>query len=326
MSIQQIVDPGKIEPELIKLWEKLSKEKTRACLFNLIVFNKLSERTDYFRDIVRKVSEKYPCRILFISSDPTSSQNYLKTAISIVGEGSIACDSIDIGVAGKDLEKVPFLILPHIIPDLPVSLLWTEDPALPHPLFEPLAKLATRIVFDSESADNLTAFAEKVLALKHLDLADLNWVRMERWRDLLASLFRTEEEVKKIEQIHITYNSHPTQSFCHLKVQSLYLIAWLFRWTKPKFTLTAANWETLGPGTLISVDITTSDGHHYQCARNPKQYSQVTIQTSTAEKCDLPHQFVLGKVATGYSLIKEIMMKGTSQHYLQMLETLSRVC
>src|SRR5690348_8539575 len=140
MTTQQIVDPAKIEPELIRIWEGLAKEKMRACLFNLIVFNRLSDRTDYIRDIVQKVSEKYPCRVLFITQDPQSPHSYLKTAVSVVGNGTIACDYIDIGFAGPEMQRVPFVLLPHIIPDLPVSLLWTEDPSHDHPLFEPLIK------------------------------------------------------------------------------------------------------------------------------------------------------------------------------------------
>ena len=95
MTIQQIVSPERIETELLKIWEDLSKEnKMRASLFNLVVFNRLSSRTDYIRNIVQKVVEKFPCRTLFISQDTDTKQNYLKTAISVLfpnaGESSIA--------------------------------------------------------------------------------------------------------------------------------------------------------------------------------------------------------------------------------------------
>ncbi|HAB99095.1 MAG TPA: hypothetical protein DCE71_04665 [Parachlamydiales bacterium] len=112
MTIQQIVSPDQIEKQLQSIWEALVKEnKMRASLFNLIVYTHLSARTDYFRSIVQKVIEKFPCRILFISFDPDTSQSYLKTAVSVVtpsqGETTIACDNIDIGVAGSEIEKVP---------------------------------------------------------------------------------------------------------------------------------------------------------------------------------------------------------------------------
>jgi glucose-6-phosphate dehydrogenase assembly protein OpcA len=344
MTIQQIVSPEKIEPELNRIWEKLAKEKMRACLFNLIVFNRLSKRTDYIRDIVQKVSEKYPCRVLFITSDPDAEHSYLKTAVSIVGNGNIACEYIDIGVSGSCLEKVPFLLLPHIIPDLPVSLLWTEDPTLSHPLFKPLVKLANRLIFDSESADSLFEFSKVVLDLRKKegkDTADLNWARTEGWRDLIASLFHSEERLDKINQIKITYNTKGSDFFCHLKVQSLYLISWLasrlnwnfkkassnleFQFGEKKAMIYEDVWEKLGPGTVISVDIETVDGHLHKCTRIPAQYHTVNIQASSPEKCELPFQFILGRTATGQSLIKEIITKGTSEHYLNMLEELKNL-
>lgn len=324
MTIQQIVDPGNVESELMRIWDGLAKEKVRACLFNLIVFNRISSRTDYFRNIVQKVSEKYPCRVLFISTDPDSHTPYLKTAVSVVGSGSIACDYIDIGVSGPDLQRVPFVVWPHIVPDLPVTLLWTEDPTKFHSLFEPLSKLASRVIFDSECADNLPAFSEKVLGLKGIDVADLNWARTEGWRDLIASLFHSQE--KTIEEIKISYNASETEFFCHLKVQSLYLVNWLasrLHWhKKQKVKIEADKWEKLGPGTVISVDLTTEDGTHYACSRIPTQYHYVTIQIASQQQCELPYQFVLGKTATGQSLVKEIITKGTSVHYLDMLKHL----
>ncbi len=353
MTIQQIVDPSNIEPELIRIWEGLAKEnKMRACLFNLIVFNRISARTDYFRNIVQKVIDKYPCRVLFITSDPEAPVPYLKTAVSVVapigGEGSTACDYIDFGVSGPDMERIPSVILPHIIPDLPVSLLWTEDPSQAHPLFSPLSKLARRIIFDSESADSLLAFAQKVLALRAetgTDIADLNWARTEGWRDLLASTFDSSERIaqlKKINQLKITYNAKETEFFCHLKVQSMYLLGWFtkqMKWNVKKTSkslafefdegrkaeILKAEWEKLGPGTIISVDLASSDGHRFECSRIPNQYHTVTIQISSPEKCELPYQFVLGQTATGQSLVKEIITKGTSKHYLETLEELNRL-
>lgn len=353
MTIQQIVSPERIEPELLKIWETLAKEKKmRASLFNLIVFNRLSSRTDYIRNIVQKVVEKFPCRTLFISQDPDVKKSYLKAAISVVvpeaGESSVACDQIDIGVAGSDLEQVTFLILPHILPDLPVYLLWAEDPSQPHPLFSPLSSLATRIIFDSESADNLLIYAEKLLELHaetNIDIADLNWARTEGWRDLIASTFDTPkriDELKQISSLKITYNSRGTEFFCHLKIQGMYLLAWLSSRLKWKFhqatkdlhfefqaeerkisaSIESTAWEKLGPGTVIAVDILSKD-HFFKASRIPEMYHHVKIQISSEEICELPYQFVLGKTATGQSLVKEIITKGTSTHYLDMLKELT---
>jgi glucose-6-phosphate dehydrogenase assembly protein OpcA len=254
---------------------------------------------------------------------------------------SIACDHIDIGVAGNERERVPYLILPHILPDLPITLLWAEDPCDTHPLFQPLTKLAHRIIFDSESADNLLGFAKTVLALKKVDIADLNWARTEGWRDLITSLFDSGERLamlQDISEVKIVYNGRPTEFFCHLKIQSMYLLAWLssrldwncqksdknlnFTFEHVSASIESAEWEKIGPGTILSVTLTTSKKVKFECARIKEKYHYVSIQISSPDKCDLPYQYLLGQTATGQSLVKEICNKGTSHHYLEMLEHL----
>jgi len=349
VTTPQIVKPEEIESKLLKIWEELAKEnKMRACLFNLIVFNRYSNRTDYIRSIVQKVIEKFPCRLIFISEDPNPHTPYLKTAVSVimtqVPASTSACDHIDIGVAGNENQRVPYLILPHILPDIPVTLLWAEDPCTPHPLFEPLSKLCDRIIFDSESADNLLAFSKTVLKLKEtttLDIADLNWARTEGWRDLIMSVFDSSsrlEQLKDLSELKIVYNGRPTEFFCHLKIQSMYLLSWLssrmgwnckkadknlrFEFDQLKASIEATEWEKIGSGTIISVSLTTAQKEHFECIRIKERYHYVSIQISSEEKCDLPYQFLLGQTATGQSLVKEICMKGTSKHYLEMLKQL----
>ncbi len=361
MTTQQIVNPSQIESELSRIWESLDKtNKTRACLFNLIVFNQLSSRTDYIRNIVQKIIDTFPCRVLFVSHDSDPSKSYLKTAVSVMasqGKSGAVCDDIDIGVAGSDWERVPYVILPHIVPDLPVYLLWGEDPSQPHPLFQPLAKLATRIIFDSESADSLFGFAQTLLSFKEqkgLDIADLNWARLEGWRDLLSSTFDSKErlgDLNDVKEIFITYNARESEFFCHLKIQAMYLLAllsarlgWRFQFAeghKGSFrfhfdhgisaTVESCFWPDLAPGSITSMGITSNRQAHYHFMRNQKQLHQVTVQISTEERCELPYQFILGKSQIGQSLVREIFLKGTSHFFLQMLHQLTlldkeRIC
>ncbi len=345
MTTQLLVQPENIEHELLKIWETLSKEnKIRASLFNLVVFNKLSKRTDYVRSIVQKVVEKFPCRTLFITEDPDTQTSYLKTAVSVlIPNETIACDLIDIGVAGKDMAKIPYLILPHLIPDLPVYILWTEDPSATHPLFDPLSKLATRMIFDSESTDHLFMFATTLLSLKersNFDIADLNWGRTQGWRNLIASCFDTPKkfhDLADISKLKIVYNARVSEFFCHLKIQAMYLLAWLsscldwklvstghlsFKFEKTEAIIETAFWEGLGSGTVISVEMTTSKGEHFYACRIKERYHYVSISNSSPNSCELPYEFVLGQTKTGQSLVNEICMKGTSVHYLDMLREL----
>lgn len=242
----------------------------------------------------------------------------------------------------------PIYFTPHILPDLPTTLLWTEDPTQSHPLLKPLTQLANRVIFDSESSNNLFEFAQTVEKLKaagNFDVADLNWARTEEWRNLIASIFQSSErkkELEKLTNVHIVYNQRVTEHFCHLKIQSMYLLAWLSNrlgWECKKstkelhFKFSSENgniyatiqteiWKNLGPGSVISLRLETSDQTTYSSQRIPNQPHYVNIEITCHDKCELPYQFLLGQTATGHSLVQEICRKGTSSHYLEMLKTL----
>jgi glucose-6-phosphate dehydrogenase assembly protein OpcA len=352
MTTQQIVSPAQIESELLRIWDSLDKTRQmRASLFNLIVFNRLSTRTDYIRNIVQKIIDTFPCRVLFVTHDPDPHKHYLKTAVSVIaskGPNGTVCDDIDIGVAGAEWERVPYVILPHLLPDLPIYLLWAEDPNEAHPLFQPLAMLSTRIIFDSESAEHLRGFSQSLLSLKEQkgrDIADLNWARMEGWRDLLASTFDSKDRIhdlNDIQELSITFNARKTDFFCHLKIQAMYLLGlvssrlgWNYqsmKKTNNRFcfefdndisaSIESAFLQDLPPGSILSMKVVTKGHSHYEFVRNDKPPFQVTVQISTHDRCELPFQFVLGKSPMGQSLVREIFLKGTSPFFLETLRQL----
>ncbi len=349
MITQQIVAPSEIESELLRIWDELAKtNKMRAGLFNLIVFNELSSRTDYFRTIVQKIIDRFPCRVLFLAHDPDPSKSYLKTAVSVIapeGQNAIACDNIDIGVAGSEWERAFSLVLPHLVPDLPIYLLWADDPAKKHPLFEKLSNLANRVIFDSESSDCLYDFAEAALRLnkKGMYIADLNWARTEGWRDLLAATFENRlSDLHDIAEIRIVFNARPTEFFCHLKIQSMVLLAlfasrlsWKLKSAEEKegkfhfafdsgikAVIEPTVWESLGSGTVIALEIKTKAETCYSLARMPQAKHQAAIQIVSRDRCDLPVRYMLGQTASGQSLVREIFQQGTSAFFLATLQEL----
>jgi glucose-6-phosphate dehydrogenase assembly protein OpcA len=348
---QRLVKPAQIETELDRIWEQLTQLNiVRASLFNLIIFHRESPRTDYLRTIVQKVVDQFPCRTLFVSHDATSSLSYLKTAVSVIaqkGEKGIACDSIDIGVAGSDWERVPYLIRPHLLPDLPVYLLWAEDPAKPHSLYDPLIEMATRVIFDSECIENLRNFARTLLEQRHrIEVADLNWVRLESWRDLFASTFETKTQLDRLRNcssMTVRYNFYENKPFCHSHLQALYLCCWLSarlsipvlrlkkkkdRWVlswnqRGMATLLPESWKEVHPGGILSVEIAVDHTAEIQITRNTQNPEMATITISTKESCELPSHYLLGKTPVGQSLSRELLQRGTSPFFLETLEHLA---
>lgn len=360
MTASHIVTPSTIQKELNILWDSLeNKNKMRASLFNLIFYCKTSPRNEYIRKITQKIIEKFPARIFFITSEESDEKIPVKTAISIMsaeqGEYDITCDFIEVSTTRASELDVPFIIMPHIIPDLPIFVVWAEDPSEKSALREELQNIATRFIFDSETTQDLKNFARSILDIKeksHCEIADLNWARLESWRDLLVAVFSDDSLIAKLKKMHrltIEYNAQTTPFFCHTKIQSLYLQAWLASRLEWKILSTKVEGDnlqmhyhnplgdevsvvikpqkqsTLPPGLILSVSIEDGEKDHFSFSRGPEAPNQITCSYSSKMECALPTKFLIAKGESGQSLVKEICHKGTSSHYLEIITLLSKM-
>ncbi|HEV3269470.1 MAG TPA: glucose-6-phosphate dehydrogenase assembly protein OpcA [Candidatus Rhabdochlamydia sp.] len=352
------VSPAQIEQELKRIWESLeTKNITRACLFNLIFFTYDNPRKAYFQKVAHLVVEKFPSRVLFITIDQTSQKEELMTQVSMLFSGKaeydVACDYIEVQSSHSSQERIPFLILPHILPDLPVYLVWAEDLGQNELLLQSLEPLANRIIFDSEATCNLSLFARYCLQHQsiHYDIADLNWARIESWRDILSAVFSSEEKLERVQQtqnLHIFYNAQQSTFFCHAKIQSLYLQAWLACQLKWEFKSLEEQKERIictyqgkaGPiqifiapvvhthlptGLIVSIEILLKDTSSFIFSRDIEQQNHITVQETTLKQCALPARYIFPKGGAGHSLVQEICRRGNSSHYLQVLNLLQNI-
>lgn len=358
-----VVDPSDIESSLNQIWEKLASHeggaKMRACLFNLILVTQNTPRVPYFRGVAERVIEKFPSRVLFINIEKGKKEEDLRTSVSVVGASGhmsdVACDFIEFSIPEGCAERIPFAVLPHLITDLPVYLLWAEDPILENPLSYQLEKLASRMIFDSESTENLTLFAKSLLhhhEVVKCDIADLNWARTETWRTLILSTFRSPARLKELADtasLKIEYNALETTFFCHTKIQAVYLQGWLacqLGWqfqesqvqqNKDVFIYKNAQNQPISielipglvkdltPGVVISFRLSTRGEEHFEFVLNPDTPLQITLYICSRDKCEMPTQFVHSKGGIGFTLVKEICRKGTSAHFLCLMEFLSKL-
>src|ERR1700722_226872 len=95
-----------------------------ASLFNLIIYTIDEAKKDYLNEIAQTILKKYPCRMTFIHGCSDTDKDYIHTTVTTAvvsdNENTIACDQITIEVSQKQFHRIPFLILPHIVPDLPL--------------------------------------------------------------------------------------------------------------------------------------------------------------------------------------------------------------
>ncbi|MCH9626075.1 MAG: hypothetical protein S4CHLAM123_12650 [Chlamydiales bacterium] len=346
-----------INEELKRLWDsELGENKIRASLFNLVLYVQKTERTEHYNTLIKSVVSKFPCRVILVISDENSTQEYLKTKVSseTIGQGElqIFCELIQIEVAGKLIERVPFIILPQILPDLPVYLLWTQDPATENTILPHLEPLADRIIFDSESTSDLQAYSKTVLSLMqrfHCKIGDLNWSALSGWRKIFTQVFDSEDSFQSLAQsnlIRINYNKFGGKFYKHTEIEAAYLQAWLASRLNWKFQTFEINEENVRltykrpthevivlltpqedegqpPGAILSIEIESlKDKGLYTFKRHPET-RQVFIQYSEKDHCNLPYCTLLSGISEGQEIVEEIFYPSGGKHYLEMLTSLS---
>lgn len=350
------VPPAEIEKALLNIWESMkTPTKMRSSLFNLVIFTRRAERIDYFKQITEKLLNSFPCRVIFIVADPQKPEGALETLVSVISppisHGFVICDLIEIRAAPSALSKTTSIAISHLLPDLPVYFLWADDPLLQDTVCSALERVASRVIMDSESCADIVSFAKVVLNQQKknsYEIADLNWARMESWRDMITGAFARQDKrsmLSTLTSVVISYNTEPSLYFKKVKVQALFLQGWLasrLGWKLDAFEekkeglsfhystgsqkihvlLAAEKVPKLWAGTILGVEFHTTDGRHYLFKRNIDRPQEAAMYYSSKEECYLPSHFLFTKTDSGQSLVKEICHSETSKHYLQMLEFL----
>lgn len=358
ITYEDTLEIENIEQQLNHLWKTLAvSNKLRACLFNLVVYVDESVRANYFRNLVQLVIKKFPCRILFLETEPKSTFDRLNAEVSAVSSGdtqhAFACDQITIHASGKAIERIPFILYPHILPDLPVHILWGGDPQEDNPLIKRLLSISDRIIFDRESESDPVKFARAMLLqieTLRLDVSDVNWARLRRWRDAFLQIFHTDERLETLEkarEITITYNSRLCSGGTINVMQATYLQGWLatqlgwqyvkkseskghlnFSYTTPYgqclIKVDSKNVEELSPGAIVNFELSSHHDHHLFVSRN-KHSRVIKIESSSPEKCDIPTELLLSANSGDLMMMREILFDSAGDHYKAMLETLARM-
>ncbi|MFT4553128.1 MAG: glucose-6-phosphate dehydrogenase assembly protein OpcA [Chlamydiales bacterium] len=346
-----------IEEELQEIWNSFDEDnRARACLYTLIIYAPYSERLDYYQYLVDTLMHQYPCRIIFVTGNSTIGQEYLRTSVSAesvekLGH-SITCELISIEAAGKHLERVPFIILPHIIPDIPVYLAWGKEPCEDRSTFQQLQKFSTRIIYDSDASHDLSGFTRTLLSRlspSNNTSTDLNWARLSEWRHILAKTFDTKERrehLSKSQNIHISYSDLIDPLIPQPSLRSRYLQCWLaakLGWSfldsftsegKQNFlyqhkygTLTISispeSREEYCSGAITSIEISTHDKQKYSLKRQGL-HRLIRIQTSTPERCNFPITLPLSYLNKEQSLIQETFYAPLNSDYFETLQVLAK--
>lgn len=327
----------------------------KASLFNLIVIADSVQRALHCQELVRLVTEKFPCRVIFVQSDVSSQADFFHTGhtLEAIGTGTnrVCFDQYIIESSVNQLHKVPFLILPYIMPDLPVYILLGSDPTLERVILPQLQKDANRVIFDCESIDNMQRFSERMLAAlhdKHTDFIDVNWARTKAWREVMARVFNDLEKLELLGQskmIQISFAGRSIQHQPKNEIQAIYLQAWLasqLGWSLLNvekedgylrlsyhagsspitISLVPKDTDAVDTGAIFSVEVMTHNDAHFLISHE-RERQHVAVHSSTIERCEMPYTLFLSNYQRGTALVNEIFYQPLSEHYQGMLQALN---
>ena len=327
----------------------------KASLFNLIVLAQNPERAVHCQKLVELITEKFPCKIIFVRADPDAQSDFSHTSRSLLtvekGNTRVLCDQITIEASLTQFHKIPFLILPHIQPDMPVYLLLGQDPAQDKVILPQIQKYATRIIFDPETIENFHRFSQGLGEFSEklqCDLIDLNWARTKAWREILAHVFNSEESLGQLNQsrmIQISYVSSPNVKKGQTDIQAIYLQSWLasqLKWNllsvereegclrisykydhaSLTISLVPKDTEILEPGAIFSFEAMTHGDYHFLISHE-NDSKLVKVHSSNPERCDMPYTIFLSNFQSGPALVSEAIYQAQSDHYQTMLKGLT---
>lgn len=346
----------RIPETLSKINRNFTSAQQKAALFNLVIYAHEARRVAYFEELIRTILVKFPCRILFIQADSEEQEHFLVEVTGVmsgVGKEQTLCDQITIKSSKKQMARVPSLLYPALLPDLPLYLLWGQSPFEEHLIFPSLQPYASRVIIDAECFDSLSLFCRQMeanLKLLKMDLMDMNWALVSNWRDLLYKIFNSSEKIEllpKLKSAIIKYNSYTTETIKHPEIRALYLQAWLAaclecRYRKAEtfennllisyfgksypFVVALEPMEESHrrPGSIVEVSLTFVTGDSIWIWSHPTA-AQALVHESSVETCALPYTLPLPNVYAGSAFLNEILYQRAGEDYHNMLRMISQL-
>ncbi len=331
-----------------------ARQLPKACLFTLVAYARDFEELIQCQKLIRLISKKFPCKILFVHVDPTLGNTFQKEhhAFKNISQGSnnVICELISIQVSPDLLPRVPFSILPEIVPDLPLYLLLGAPPKEGEHIFETLMPYVTKIIFEPTQITQYGNFADEILGSPRVNkYIDLNWVKLKPWRE---ALFRIFDDASKLESlrnaatISIRYARHAASQFQNRPdTQAVYLQSWLAErldWnlenieerddrlhlfyknnqTHIEIDITPYDSPLLEEGSVSSIEIHGAGDTHY-LINYENDDRHIVVHSSSPDRCEMPFVLFVGSFQRGHLMMNELFRKTSSiNHYALMVQEL----
>lgn len=328
----------------IQVKPKKIDQQTRAALFNIVAFAPNSSSLDRIKGIIHSIGFRFPCRLIIIELDESIGSLKMETVPCPSEERQKTYPQLNIKTSSADLEKVPFVVLPNLISDVPVYLIWGQDPTTDTKILPHFQDFATRIIFDSSSTQDLGAFAQRMydqVSSGNNNLLDISWALISGWRDVIARIYNDPSSIEELTTCKkITIGCRRSDDYA----AGVYLFSWIasrLGWKFIRSNLSEGSleltYENEGKdiNAIIASDkssdsketgistievITKNDDVYRMTHRSPSR--TVVTHIMRANTCSLPITLPFACLNRSQALLRELLHQQPGEHYRHMLSKL----
>lgn len=216
-----------IEDQWAKLWKESTAatpangghSATRNSVLNLVVFTQRAAVAQAVDNALDELCLYQPARVLLLVAQPDLPEEGMKAWIDLSvykrepRQGPNISEQVMIEAKGQAVSSLPGVVLPLLAPHLPVFTWWADIPPIGQKFFERLSEVSDRMIVDSAEFASLGDFFLTLAQISRsrqyrAAVSDLNWQRLEPWRELVAQFYDQKAALpylNNISQIVIEY-------------------------------------------------------------------------------------------------------------------------
>ncbi|MBV9615168.1 MAG: glucose-6-phosphate dehydrogenase assembly protein OpcA [Ktedonobacteraceae bacterium] len=271
------VHPQNVEEELSFLWRMSSDNvrtsqniNVRTSVLNLVIcapdIDSAQRASKLMRNLLSTHIARFTLLVLDSRSDVPSGVSTWVTLRSFPIISDVMrhnFEQVTLIVSGEAVNSAASIVQPLLKPDLPIYLMWLNDPPQDNPAFTDLVRLSTRVVVDSHTffhaEEGIRILSSFMQQEADSAISDLNWGRVTPWRELVAQFFDVTEYRPYLAGVHSIEIEHAaTPEGGHIRtelgdvspdpIEALLLAGWL---------KTVLNWKLAGNSSSNLIDSAT---------------------------------------------------------------------
>lgn len=215
--------PPEIEAALERAWREAARAggapaPTRVRTLNLLIFVADDATAATVESVLEALPARHPARAIVLRVIEDQEQDVLacisaRCRLDQSESRQVCSEEVYVTARPEAVDRLPAAALPLLISDLPVFLWWACGPALDDDLFRALARMADRVIIDSQALPAPLA-GIPLLARRLRERAfpaavgDLAWGRTGPWRQVVAQFFDSPETLpylQRLDAVRIRY-------------------------------------------------------------------------------------------------------------------------